>query len=99
MKVEFCYKLNLAYKKLRVLENRRSKALVNFLLANPNQSVMEVVFKFRIDQSTISKMLIYLKKLNILYSVKSGKEIRYSVNLVEYNRIFESIEKFSHANK
>ncbi len=99
MKTEFYQKVSLAYKKLRILENKRSRSLVDYLAVNPNQSVMEVVFKFRIDQSTISLLLGQLKKLNILYSVKDGKEVRYSVNWVEYNRISESLKKFSHANK
>ena len=95
MKKEFYQKVKAAYKKLRTLENKRTLRVIEYLTANPGKNVTELFIKFRTDQSTMSQALSKLRSLDLLYAEKEGKEVRYYVNLIEVQKIQESISKFN----
>ena len=95
MKKEFYQKVKTAYKKLRTLENKRTLRVIEYLTANPGKNVTELFIKFRTDQSTMSQALSKLRSLDLLYAEKEGKEVRYYVNLIEVQKIQESISKFN----
>ena len=95
MKKEFYQKVKAAYKKLRTLENKRTLMVIEYLTDNPGKNVTELFIKFRADQSTMSQALSKLRSLDLLYTEKEGKEVRYYVNLIEVSKIQSSISKFS----
>ena len=95
MKKEFYQKVKAAYKKLRTLENKRTLMVIEYLTDNPGKNVTELFIKFRTDQSTMSQALSKLRSLDLLYTEKEGKEVRYYVNLIEVKKIQSSISKFS----
>ena len=95
MKKEFYQKVKAAYKKLRTLENKRTLMVIEYLTDNPGKNVTELFIKFRTDQSTMSQALSKLRSLDLLYTEKEGKEVRYYVNLIEVSKIQESISKFN----
>ena len=95
MKKEFYQKVKAAYKKLRTLENKRTLMVIEYLTDNPGKNVTELFIKFRTDQSTMSQALSKLRSLDLLYTEKEGKEVRYYVNLLEVSKIQSSISKFN----
>ena len=95
MKKEFYQKVKAAYKKLRTLENKRTLMVIEYLTDNPGKNVTELFIKFRTDQSTMSQALSKLRSLDLLYTEKEGKEVRYYVNLDEVKKIQSSISKFN----
>ena len=95
MKKEFYQKVKAAYKKLRTLENKRTLMVIEYLTDNPGKNVTELFIKFRTDQSTMSQALSKLRSLDLLYTEKEGKEVRYYVNLIEVSKIQSSISKFN----
>lgn len=84
-----------------IFKNKTSKSIINLLEKKKELTVTEIIgFIFGEEniqkkQSIISQTLKYLKKYKIVTGTRQGKEIYYSLNLSNYQRLLKFIDDVS----
>jgi len=73
-------KIKLAQQILRALNHKLRSELINYIEGNPRSTVTEIYTHFKIDQSVASQHLSILRRINVVATERSGKEVKYSVN-------------------
>lgn len=64
------------------------------LLKNQEMNVNDIADRFEISRPTISHHLQVLKRANLVYARKEGKEIYYSINIYGITALAECLLKF-----
>ena len=79
---------------LRALNHKLRQQIIQLLADNKRMNVTEVYVKLRLEQSVCSQQLKILRDADAVTAEREGKQIFYSLNVKQLNRIGAVIENF-----
>lgn len=86
-------KLKITSKKFRAVSHPMRMTILSMLTEAPKLNVTSIYTKLKIDQPSASAHLKLLKLSGILNAKREGKEIYYSINRENLNKLIACIDK------
>lgn len=87
-------KIKIAHFKLWALRHKKRMAIIDHLYLVGCSNVTDLVIHFRTRQDEMSQMLMILRKAGVVQTERLGKEIFYSVDEEQLNKIYSAVRKF-----
>ena len=80
---------------VRAVNHKLRQQILKLLEENKRLNVTEIYVKLRLEQSVASQMLAILRRANIVYTERMGKEIYYTLNHKRITQIAEFVHKIT----
>ena len=80
---------------LRAINHKLRQQIMKLLDENKRMKVTDIYVKLRLEQSVASQMLAILRRTNIVYTERMGKEIYYTLNHKRITQIAEFVHKIT----
>lgn len=80
--------------KLRAIDNRFRQRILQYIMQHPETTVTDIYKKLKYEQSVTSQHLAILRKYNYVLTQRDGRNIYYTANNREIERVNAIIKNF-----